>query len=515
MGEEGQGGLVWKVISGRFQKRMAYENSNSWVARLEEAGELLRVREPAATDLVIAAAADEESKSPGGGKALLFEKPVREDGRPYDFPVLINGYGSAKRMALALGRERVEQIGDEVSALVKAKPPAGLAEAWDLLKRGLELRHARPVTVGKGSCQEVVARAEEGGEGLGRLPVLKTWPKDGGPFLTLPQVITEDPETKERNVGMYRTQILGPWEAALHWQLHKVGARHGKKYREMGKPMPVAIALGGDPANAFAATAPLPDGIDEYMFAGFLRKQSVAFVPAVSQPLQVPADADFVIEGTVDPMGEPVNEGPFGDHTGFYTPVDKFPRMEVTAVTHRRRAIYPATVVGKPPMEDFWLGSASVRILLPVLKMNFPELVDLALPAEGVFHNLAFVSLKKQYPYQAFKLMHGLWGAGQMMFTKIIVAVDAGVNVHKTSEVLFYLAANVDPERDMIFIKSPCDSLDHATSQAHVGSHVGIDATSKLAGEGYARVWPEECRTTGEAAERARNLLAGARARGR
>ena len=490
---------------------MAYDSSTEWVSRLEKESELLRIREPARTELEIAAAADLESKSADGGKALFFEKPVGPDGKESEFPVLINGYGSARRMAMALGRESVEEIGEEVGALVKAKPPAGLGEAWELLKKGLELRHARPVSGARGACQEVVKRAENGGRGMGELPVLKTWPKDGGPFLTLPQVITEDPETKERNVGMYRMQVLGPWEAALHWQLHKVGARHGKKYREMGKPMPVAVALGGDPANAFAATAPLPDGIDEYMFAGFLRKKSVSFVPAVSQPIQVPADADFVIEGTVDPVGEPVDEGPFGDHTGFYTPVDKYPRFRVTAITHRKNAIYPATVVGKPPMEDFWLGSASVKILLPVLKMNFPELVDLALPAEGVFHNLVFVSLKKQYPYQAFKLMHGLWGAGQMMFTKMIVAVDAQVNVHDTSEVLFYLGANVDPERDMIFIKGPSDSLDHATSLSNVGSHVGIDATRKLAGEGHTRGWPEECRSTPEAVAKARELLAAAR----
>ena len=494
---------------------MAYDSLSSFVERLDRDGELLRIREPAQVDLEIAAAADVESKSEGGGKALLFEKPVDGAGVPYAFPVLINGYGSAKRMGLALGREDVGEIGAEVEALVRAKPPAGMAEAWKLLRQGLELRHARPVSVGKGACQEVIHRIEDGGRGLAEIPVLKTWPKDGGPFLTLPQVITEDPETKERNVGMYRIQVLGPWEAALHWQLHKVGARHGKKYREMGKPMPVAVALGGDPANAFAATAPLPDGIDEYMFAGFLRKKSVAFVPAVSQPIEVPADADFILEGTVDPTGEGVDEGPFGDHTGFYTPVDKYPRFRVTAITHRKKAIYPATVVGKPPMEDFWLGSASVRILLPVLKMNFPELVDLALPAEGVFHNMVFVSLKKQYPYQAFKLMHGLWGAGQMMFSKIIVAVDAEVNVHDTSEVLFYLGANIEPQRDMIFIQGPSDSLDHATTLANCGSHVGIDATRKLKGEGYERDWPEECRTTPEAAAKARELLSFARKAGR
>ncbi|MCX6935907.1 MAG: menaquinone biosynthesis decarboxylase [Verrucomicrobia bacterium] len=490
---------------------MAYESLSDWVERLDREGELLRILEPARVELEIAAAADQESKSAHGGKALLFEKPVDSSGEPYAFPVLINGYGSARRMAMALGREKLEEIAGEVSALVKAKPPAGIGEAWDLLKKGLDLRHARPVSVGRGACQDVVHRAEDGGKGLGEIPVLKNWPNDGGPFLTLPQVITEDPETNERNVGMYRMQILGPWEAALHWQLHKVGARHGKKYREMGKPMPMAVALGGDPANAFAATAPLPDGIDEFMFAGFLRKKSVAFVPAVSQPIQVPADADFVIEGTVDPVGDLVNEGPFGDHTGFYTPVDKYPRFRATAITHRKNAIYPATVVGKPPMEDFWLGSASVKIFLPVLKMNFPELVDLALPAEGVFHNMVFVSLKKQYPYQAFKLMHGLWGAGQMMFTKMIVAVDEQVNVHDTSEVLFYMGANMDPERDMIFIKGPSDSLDHATTLPNSGSHVGIDATKKLPGEGYHRGWPEECQTTSEAAVRAKELLAMAK----
>lgn len=255
--------------------------------------------------------------------------------------------------------------------------------------------------------------------------------------------------------------------------------------------MPVAVCLGGDPVLTFAATAPMPDGLDEILLAGFLRKKAVAMVTCQTIDLEVPANSDFVIEGYIDPREELRDEGPFGDHTGFYTPVDRYPAFHVTAITHRRDAIYPATVVGKPPMEDFYLGTASVKLFLPIFKMNFPEIIDLALPAEGVFHNLVFVSIKKQYPYQAYKIMHGLWGMGQMMFTKIIVVVDAGVNVHDTSDVLFHLCANIDPQRDSIFTKGPCDSLDHAPTVPNIGSHLGIDATTKLPGEGYTRGWPE------------------------
>jgi 4-hydroxy-3-polyprenylbenzoate decarboxylase len=333
------------------------------------------------------------------------------------------------------------------------------------------------------------------------MPVLKSWPKDGGPFVTLPTVYTQDPDTGDRNIGMYRMQVFDGRTTGMHWQMHKVAARHGKRYIETGQRMPVAVCLGGDPVMPFCATAPMPDGLDEVLLAGFLRKKSVPLVKCETIDLEVPAHSDFVIEGYIDPK-EPLRpEGPFGDHTGFYTPVDNYPAFHVTCITHRRDAIYPATIVGKPPMEDLYMGQASVRLFLPVFKMNFPEIVEMALPAEGVFHNLVFVSIRKQYPYQAYKIMHGLWGMGQMMFTKIIVVVDADVDVHDTSDVLFHLCANIDPERDSIFTKGPCDSLDHAPTVANIGSHVGFDATRKLPGEGYTRGWPEEARLPRELVE--------------
>jgi len=289
---------------------------------------------------------------------------------------------------------------------------------------------------------------------------------------------------------MYRIQIYDGATTGMHWQVHKVAARHGKRYYERGEKMPVAICLGGDPALTLAATAPLPDGIDEILFAGFARKKSVELVKCVTQPLEVPACSDFVIEGYVQP-GETRPEGPFGDHTGFYTPVDDYPVFHVTAITHRKEAVYPCTIVGIPPMEDYYMGEASVRIFLPIFRMNFPEIVDMALPAEGTFHNLVFVSIKKQYPWQAFKVMHGLWGMGQMMFAKYIVVVDEDCDVQNTSEVLFRWMANTDPQRDSIVTRNPSDSLDHAPTVANLGTHMGFDATRKLPGEGYTRTWPD------------------------
>jgi 4-hydroxy-3-polyprenylbenzoate decarboxylase len=287
------------------------------------------------------------------------------------------------------------------------------------------------------------------------LPIQKCWPLDGGRFITLPCVVTRDPDTGERNVGMYRIQIYDDRTTGMHWQLQKVGARHGRRYYETGTRMPVAIFLGGDPVFTFAATAPLPDGLDEFLLAGYLRKKSVELVKCETNDLEVPANADFVIEGYVDPTEPLREEGPFGDHTGYYTLPEPYPVFHVTAITHRKDAVYPATIVGMPPMEDFYIGGASVKLFLPIFKMNFPEIVDIALPAEGVFHNLVFVSIKKTYPMQAYKIMHGLWGMGQMMFTKYIVVVDDGVDVHNTSEVLFRLCANTDPQRDSIFTKGP------------------------------------------------------------
>jgi 4-hydroxy-3-polyprenylbenzoate decarboxylase len=479
---------------------MAYASFSQFLAALEKAGELQRITIPVETNLAIAEWADREMKSPNGGKALLFEQPLI-DGKPSQFPVAINTMGSEKRMALALQRDSIADIAQEIQLILKAKPPTDLREGWSLLKQGIHLLHARPKRVKSAVCQEVVHRFDEPVHDsrftIHDLPILKCWPKDGGRFITLPNVHTRDPETGARNLGMYRMQIYDSLTTGMHWQVHKVGARHGKLYYERNQRMPVAVTIGGDPAYTFAATAPLPDGLDEILFAGFLRKKSVELVPCLTNELEVPADVDFVLEGYVQP-GEMRPEGPFGDHTGFYTPLEDYPVFHFTAITHRREAIYPTTIVGIPPMEDFYLGSASVRIFLPVFKMNFPELVDMALPAEGVFHNLVFVSIRKQYPYQAFKLMHGLWGMGQMMFSKYIVVVDEDCDVHNTSEVLFRMCANTDPKRDSTFITNPSDSLDHAPSVQNVGSHMGLDATRKLPGEGYTRGWPELVRMNDE-----------------
>jgi 4-hydroxy-3-polyprenylbenzoate decarboxylase len=481
---------------------MAFRSFEDFVEQLDHAGELRRITEEVDTDLVIAEWANREMKSPSGGKALLFEKPII-DRKPSAFPVAINTMGSRKRIAMALGVNEVADLAQEIQLILKAKPPTDLREGFALLKQGIHLLHARPKRVKEAVCQEVVQTLDSEQTSnnaspartkpqisLLNLPILKCWPKDGGRFITFPNVHTRDPESGARNVGMYRMQIFDERTTAMHWQVHKVGARHGKVYYQRGERMPVAVTLGGDPALTFAATAPLPDGLDEILFAGFLRKKSVELVKCKTIDVEVPADADFVLEGFVQP-GEMRPEGPFGDHTGFYTAVEDYPVFHLTAITHRRAAIYPTTIVGPPPMEDFYMGDATVRIFLPVFKMNFPELVDMTLPPEGVFHNLVFVSIRKQYPYQAFKVMHGLWGMGQMMFSKYIVVVDEDCDVHNTSEVLFRLCANTDPERDSTIIRNPSDSLDHAPTEQNIGSHMGIDATRKLPGENYHRRWPE------------------------
>jgi len=481
---------------------MAYRSFRHFLETLEQAGELTPVADPVDTNLLIAEWADREMKSPGGGKALLFEQPV-VDGKISNFPVAINTMGSRKRIAIALGRESIDQIAQEIQLILKAKPPTDLREGWSLLKQGIHLLHARPKNVREAACQEVVHNIESGTGpaddfSLRDLPILKCWPNDGGRFITLANVHTRDPETGARNVGVYRMQIFDERTTAMHWQVHKVGARHGKRYYERNERMPVAVTLGGDPALSFAATAPLPDGLDEILFAGFLRRKSIEMVQCKTIDLEVPADVDFVLEGYVQP-GEMRPEGPFGDHTGYYTAVEDYPVFHLTTITHRPDPVYPTTIVGIPPMEDFYIGDAVVRIFLPVFKMNFPELVDMTLPAEGVFHNLVFVSIRKQYPYQAFKVMHGLWGMGQMMFSKYIVVVDEDCDVHNTSEVLFRLCANTDPARDTTVIKNPSDSLDHAPTEQNIGSHMGFDATRKLPGENYHRQWPELLRMTDEA----------------
>jgi 4-hydroxy-3-polyprenylbenzoate decarboxylase len=491
---------------------MAFDSFRDFLNALEAANELVRVQQPVATELEITEAANRQMKSSDGGKALLIEKPT-VNGVISPFPLAINCMGSPKRMALSLGVNSVDEAASELGSLMKAKPPTSLREAVKLLGTAMDLRHAKPKTVKDGPCKEVVHKMEESrgsrveewpkAPGVQRhatrntqhatllnLPIQQCWPLDGGRFITLPCVVTKDPDTGERNVGMYRMQIYDERTTGMHWQLQKVGARHGRRYYETGTRMPVAVFLGGDPVFTFAATAPLPDGLDEFLFAGYLRKKSVELVKCETNDLEVPANADFVIEGYVDPREPLREEGPFGDHTGYYTLPEPYPVFHITAITHRKNAVYPATIVGIPPMEDFYIGGASVKLFLPIFKMNFPEIVDIALPAEGVFHNLVFVSIKKSYPMQAYKIMHGLWGMGQMMFTKYIVVVDDDVNVHNTSEVLFRLCANTDPQRDSIFTKGPADVLDHATSEIAIGSKLGIDATRKLAGEGFKRPWP-------------------------
>jgi 4-hydroxy-3-polyprenylbenzoate decarboxylase len=476
---------------------MAYASFRDFIEALEKAGELTRVAQPVDTNLLISEWANREMKSPGGGKALLFEQP-EIDGKVSEFPLAINTMGSHRRIAMALGRESINEIAQEIQLILKAKPPTDLREGFALLKQGIHLLHSRPKAVRDAVCQEVIHKIDNGADfTLRDLPILKCWPKDGGRFITLPNVHTRDPETGARNVGVYRMQVFDERTAAMHWQVHKVGARHGKRYYERNERMPVAVTLGGDPVLSFAATAPLPDGLDEILFAGFLRRKSIEMVKCKTIDLEVPAHVDFVLEGYVQP-GEMRPEGPFGDHTGYYTAVEDYPVFHLTAITHRRDAVYPTTIVGIPPMEDFYMGDASVRIFLPVFKMNFPELVDMVLPAEGVFHNLVFVSIRKQYPYQAFKVMHGLWGMGQMMFSKYIVAVDDDCDVHNTSEVLFRLCANTDPARDTTVIRNPSDSLDHAPSEQNIGSHMGFDATGKLPGENYHRRWPELLKMTDE-----------------
>ncbi len=468
---------------------MAYGSFSQFLAVLEKAGELRRISFPVATELEITEFADREMKSPGGGKALLFEQPTI-DGRSSKFPVAVNTMGSRSRMATALGLDSIDELAQQMQLILKAKPPSGLREAWSLVRQGIDLLHARPKHIKDGACKEVVQKFSPGETTLDDLPILKCWPRDGGRFITLPCVHTRDPQSGERNVGMYRMQVYDGKTTGMHWQVHKVGARHGKVYYEKNERMPVAVTLGGDPAYTFAATAPLPDGLDEILFAGFCRKKSVELVKCETNDIEVPADVDFVLEGYVQP-GEMRAEGPFGDHTGFYTPVDEYPVFHLTCLTHRKNAVYPATIVGIPPMEDFYMGSATVAIFLPVFKMNFPEIIDIALPAEGVFHNLVFVSIRKQYAWQAYKIMHALWGAGLMMFSKYIIVVDDDCDVHNTSEVLFRMCANTDPQRDSCFVKNPTDALDHAQTVATLGTHMGIDATRKLPSEGYSRTWPE------------------------
>ena len=461
---------------------MAYDGLRSFVETLEREGELVRVTREVDPYLELAEIADRTMKA--GGPALFFENV-----KGSTFPLLINAYGSRKRMSRALGVDDLEEHARTIEQLVHTRAPKSARELADMAGKLPALARAVPRKVTSAACQEVVQLGDD--VDLMALPVMTCWPNDGGPFLTLPNVITKDPDTGARNIGMYRMQRIDRRTTAMHWQIHKTGARHFRRAKELGKRLEVAVAFGGDPALTYAATAPLPDGIDEWMFAGFLRGKPVEHVRCKTVDLEVPADADFVLEGYVDPAEDMFAEGPFGDHTGYYTPVDAFPRFHVTAITHRKNAVYPATLVGPPPMEDEWLGKATERLFLPLLRMMFPEVVDMNLPVEGAFHNLVIISIKKQYPFHASRIAHGLWGSGQMSFSKVICVVDDDVDVQNTAEVAWRLLANLDPKRDISMVDGPVDQLDHGASQALYGGKMAIDGTRKWAEEGYKREWPE------------------------
>ncbi|MEJ7821180.1 MAG: menaquinone biosynthesis decarboxylase [Chitinophagaceae bacterium] len=453
---------------------MAYQNQQEFIKALEKAGELIRIKNYVDPNLEIAEITDRFSKSGNGGKALLFENTG------YDFPVLMNAYGSDKRMCMALGVNHLNDVAKEIEDLFKllSSPKENILDKLKLLPQLGKFASWMPkIKKGSGECQEVIMKEPD----ITKLPVITCWPKDGGPFVTLPIIHTKDPNTNSRNVGMYRMQVFSPTLTGMHWHKHKVSAKHFNEYKKLNKIMPVAVALGGDPVYAYSATAPLPENVDEYMLAGFLRKKKVELVKCISQPdIEVPADADFIIEGYVDPNDELIWEGPFGDHTGYYSLPDWYPRFHITAITHKKNPVYPATIVGIPPQEDAWLGKATERIFLAPIKMTMvPEIIDMEMPVEGVFHNLVITQIKKEYAGQGQKVMNAMWGAGQMMFNKILVLADEHIKIQDYEALAKYVFKNLNPATDVYFTQGPMDVLDHSCSKLGFGGKMCIDGTSK------------------------------------
>jgi 4-hydroxy-3-polyprenylbenzoate decarboxylase len=462
---------------------MSFSSLNDFLDELNKRGDLLKIDQDVDPFLEISEISHRFVKDQG--PALLFTRV-----KGSKMPLAQNLFASPDRMSLALGVSHPDDIGERIRDIYRQKVPQGLTDKLSLFSRLLEAAKFPPKTVKKAPVQEIVHTGKAAN--LDQLPVITCWPQDGGPYFTLPQVITEDPHTGIRNVGMYRMQKFDATTTGMHWQQHKHGASHFEKYRLLGKKMPVCVALGGPPVLTYASTAPLPENIDEYLFAGFLQKSPVRLVKSMTTNLMVPADADIVIEGYVNPQESFRTEGPFGDHTGFYSLKDKYPVFHVTALTHREKAIYPSTIVGVPPMEDYWLGYATERIFLPLAQMIMPEIRDYHMPPEGVFHNLVFVSIKKQYPGHAYKVMQGLWGLGLMMLAKVIVILDEDVNVQNPAEAWWTALNHIDPERDILFTRGPVDDLDHASRLPSFGSKMGIDATRKGSGEGFIRPWPDK-----------------------
>ncbi|MBA3647910.1 MAG: menaquinone biosynthesis decarboxylase [Chitinophagales bacterium] len=457
---------------------MAYPSLQHFIDDLEKYGELIRIKEYVNPRLEITEIVDRISKN--NGPALLFEN------NGTSFPLLINAFGSRKRICMALGVNDLDDVSGEIETLFKSliKPKDNIIEKLMMLPKLSQLASWMPqIKNGRGMCQQVIMETPD----ITKFPVMTCWPEDGGPFLTLPIINTKDPLTGIRNVGLYRMQVFGAQLTAMHWHKHKVSAKHFSEYKKLNKRMPVAVALGGDPVYTYAATAPLPENVDEYMLAGFLRKKKLELVKCLTQDMEVPADADIVIEGYIDPSEENILEGPFGDHTGYYSLSDYYPKFHITCITHKRNAIYPSTIVGIPPQEDAWLGKATERIFLAPIKMTLiPEIKDIELPIEGVFHNVTIVKISKEYAGHAQKVTNAMWGAGQMMFNKMLIVVDEKVNIHNYQEVARIISSNVDPEQDIFFSQGPMDVLDHSCSKFAFGGKMCIDATTKF---------PEELRS--------------------
>jgi len=458
---------------------VAYPDLHNFISKLESRGLLKRISTEVDAHLEITEITDRVSKQ--GGPALLFEKV-----KGYNIPVLTNAFGSMERMQLALEVESLDQIGAELISMIQPEEmPVTLMDKIKTLPKLARLSSFLPKHVKTGPCKELINKDNPS---LAELPVLHCWPQDGGPFITLPLVFTRDPITGRRNLGMYRMQIFDERTTGMHWHIHKDAAEH---YRKNNSRMPVAVAIGADPATIYAATAPLPHGIDEIMLAGFLRKEPVELVQCETVDIEVPARAEIILEGYVD-LNETRLEGPFGDHTGYYSLADQYPVFHLTCITRRKKPVYTATIVGRPPMEDAYLGKATERIFLPLMRMQLSEVVDMNMPPEGVFHNCVIVSINKRYPGQAKKVMCALWGMGLMMLAKMIIVVDAEVNVQNVSEVMWRVFNNTDPRRDVLMVDGPLDALDHSSPLPHYGSKMGIDATTKWPEEGHTRQWPDD-----------------------
>ena len=464
---------------------MAFADLREFLAHLEKLGQLRRIAAPVTRYLEITEIADRVSRGPADRNvALLFEHV-----QGFSMPVLINAFGSPQRMAAALGVEGLDDLSARVAHLLDLKMPGSLFDKLRRLGDLFDLAKAGPKRVRSAPCQEVV---ETAAPSLAGLPILRCWPGDAGRYITLPMVFTRDPVSGARNVGMYRLQVYDDRTLGMHWQTHKGSAEHHRVAEETARDrMEVAIALGGDPAAIYSASAPLPPGIDEMVFAGWLRGSGVPMVACKTIDLEVPAEAEIVLEGYVDPTERRV-EGPFGDHTGYYSLAREYPVFHLTAVTRRKSPIYPTTIVGRPPQEDYWLGKATERIFLPIIRLLLPEVVDMNMPAEGVFHNLVIVSIRKRYPGQARKVMYALWGLGLMMLAKTIVVVSEHVNVHDLSQVAWRATGNIDPRRDLVVIEGPTDDLDHAALRHRFGGKLGIDATEKGAMDDIGQPWPDE-----------------------